>query len=228
MIRVLVVDDQILIRAGLAALLRAAPGVEVAGEAATGEDAVRLAADARPDVVLMDIRMPGMNGVTATEHILSAGEHPPRVLILTTFDLDEYVYHALRAGASGFLLKDTPPERLIAAVRTVASGDMLFAPTVTRRLVEAYTRHTDPGPAPRPAASELDPLTSRETEVLKLVGHALSNSDIASLLGLSEATVKTHLNRVMAKLHLSSRAQVVALAYESGLVTPGEPIPLRA
>ncbi|MCF6472821.1 response regulator transcription factor, partial [Nonomuraea sp. MG754425] len=142
MINVLVVDDQVLVRAGLAALIRAAPGLDVVGEAATGEEAVGLATATGPDLILMDIRMPGMNGVTATEHILSATpDHRPRVLILTTFDLDEYVYHALRVGASGFLLKDTPPERLIAAIHTIASGDMLFAPTVTRRLVEAYTRH---------------------------------------------------------------------------------------
>ncbi|MET9251097.1 response regulator transcription factor [Nonomuraea sp. NPDC003709] len=221
MINVLVVDDQILVRAGLAALIRAAPGLDVVGEAATGEEAVALAAATRPEVVLMDIRMPGMNGVTATEHILAAGSvQPPRVLILTTFDLDEYVYHALRAGASGFLLKDTPPERLIAAIHTVACGDMLFAPSVTRRLVEAYTQHAAPSTATRPTPI-LDLLTSREAEVLKLVGHALSNTEIAARLCVSEATVKTHLNRAMTKLNLSSRAQAVARAYESGLVTPG-------
>ncbi|AQZ62040.1 DNA-binding response regulator, LuxR family [[Actinomadura] parvosata subsp. kistnae] len=220
MIKVLVVDDQILVRAGLAALLRAAPGLDVVGEAATGEEAIDQAAATGPDVILMDIRMPGMNGVTATEHILSArGEQPPRVLILTTFDLDKYVYDALRIGASGFLLKDTPPERLIAAVHTVAAGDMLFAPSVTRRLIEAYTSRADPPAALRSPA--LHPLTAREVEVLKLVGRALSNAEIATRLQVSEATVKTHLNRTMTKLNLSSRAQVVALAYESGLITPG-------
>ncbi|MCK2218349.1 response regulator transcription factor [Actinomadura sp. ATCC 31491] len=218
MTSILVVDDQVLIRAGLAALIRAVPGLDVVGEAATGEDAVALAARTRPDVVLMDIRMPGMNGVTATERILAAGgEHAPRVLILTTFDLDEYVYDALRAGASGFLLKDTPPERLIAAVHTVASGDMLFAPSVTRRLIEAYIRPAGPRDVPA-----LDGLTARESEVLTLVGQALSNAEIAERLSVSEATVKTHLNRAMTKLGLSSRAQAVALAYETGLVTPGE------
>jgi DNA-binding NarL/FixJ family response regulator len=220
MIKVLVVDDQVLVRAGLAALLRAAPGIDVVGEAATGEEAIDQAASARPDIILMDIRMPGMNGVTATEHILSAnGDHRPRVLILTTFDLDKYVYDALRIGASGFLLKDTPPERLIAAVHTVASGDMLFAPSVTRRLIEAYTTRADPPAALRSPA--LHPLTAREVEVLKLVGRALSNAEIATRLRVSEATVKTHLNRTMTKLNLSSRAQIVALAYESGLIVPG-------
>ncbi|MEW9547380.1 response regulator [Nonomuraea sp. NPDC050783] len=220
MISILVVDDQVLIRAGLAALIRAAPDLDVVGEAATGDEAVALAARTRPDVILMDIRMPGMNGVTATERILSGGdEHRPRVLILTTFDLDEYVYDALRAGASGFLLKDTPPERLIAAVHTVASGDMLFAPSVTRRLIEAYTCRSGPAAPPHPPALAL--LTARETEVLTLVGQALSNAEIAERLRVSEATVKTHLNRAMTKLDLSSRAQAVALAYETGLVTPG-------
>ncbi|MBB3725672.1 response regulator [Nonomuraea dietziae] len=220
MIKVLVVDDQILIRAGLAALIRAVPDLDVVGEAASGEESVGMAAATRPDVILMDIRMPGMNGVTATERILAAEhDHRPLVLILTTFDLDEYVYSALRVGASGFLLKDTPPERLIAAIRTVASGDMLFAPSVTRRLIEAYTRR--PTPAAAPPSPELGSLTAREAEVLKLVGHALSNTEIASRLCVSAATVKTHLNRAMTKLNLTSRAQAVALAYEAGLVTPG-------
>ncbi|WP_214325940.1 response regulator [Nonomuraea sediminis] len=219
MIKVLVVDDQPLVRAGLAALIRAVPDLDVVGEAATGEEAVRLAPATRPDVILMDIRMPGMNGVTACERILAAADdHQPRVLILTTFDLDDYVYNALRVGASGFLLKDTPPERLIAAIHTIASGDMLFAPTVTRRLIETYTHR--PGPAASGPLPDLDLLTAREVEVFKLVGQALSNTEIATRLCVSEATVKTHLNRAMAKLCLSSRAQVVALAYESGLITP--------
>ncbi|GAB2483358.1 response regulator [Streptosporangium sandarakinum] len=220
MIKVLVVDDQVLVRAGLAALIRAAPGLDVVGEAASGQEAIALTATARPDVILMDVRMPGMNGVTATERILSAHrEQPPRVVILTTFDLDEYVYNALRVGASGFLLKDTPPERLIAAIHTVASGDMLFAPTVIQRLVKAYTHRPDL--AVTRIAPQLDVLTAREAEVLRLVGHALPNAEIAARLNVSEATVKTHLNRAMAKLNLGSRAQAVALAYESGLVTPG-------
>ncbi|MEU6712209.1 response regulator transcription factor [Nonomuraea sp. NPDC046802] len=214
MIKVLVVDDQVLIRAGLAAMLRAS-GLDVVGEAADGEEAVRLAADLRPEVVLMDIRMPGMNGIAAMERILAdAGGTPPKVLILSTFDLDEYVYNALRTGASGFLLKDTPPGRLIAAIHTVAAGDVLLAPSVTKRLIETFVS------PPSPAAPVLDALTARETEVLRLVGHALSNKEIAERLAVSEGTVKTHLNRLMAKLGLSSRAQVVVLSYDCGLVKP--------
>ncbi|MFJ9898435.1 response regulator [Streptomyces sp. NPDC091280] len=216
---VLVVDDQVLIRAGLAALLRAAPGIDVIGEAADGEAAVRLAATGRPEVILMDIRMPGTDGITAIERILAeADDPPPRVIVLTTFDLDEYVYAALRVGACGFLLKDTPPERLLAAVGTVASGDMLFAPSVTRRLIEAYV--PSPGPVVATGAAT-ESLTPRECEVLRLVGTGLSNTEIAERLVLSTATVKTHLNRTMTKLALSSRAQAVVLAYETGLVVPG-------
>ncbi len=218
MTSVLVADDQVLIRAGLAALIQAAPGLEVAGQAANGEEAISQAAASRPDVILMDIRMPGVNGVTATERILAAGgPHRPKVLVLTTFDLDEYVYAALRAGASGFLLKDTPPERLIAAIHTVAAGDMLLAPTVMRRLIDAYAHRPQSPPGPSP---ELQELTARETEVLTLVGKGMTNGDIADHLVVSEATVKTHLNRAMAKLNLSSRAQAVVIAYETGLVTP--------
>ncbi|MEU3949676.1 response regulator transcription factor [Streptomyces sp. NPDC029526] len=217
MTRVLVVDDQFLIRAGLAGLLRAAPGIEVVGEASSGGEAVSLAAETRPDVVLMDIRMPGMTGIEATERILAqAGGTPPRVLVLTTFDLDEYVYGALRAGASGFLLKDSGPERLLAAVAAVGAGDALFAPSVTRRLVEAYARR-----APDEQPPALEALTSREVDVLKLCGRGLSNVEIADRLFISEATVKTHLNRTMTKLNLGSRAQAVVVAYETGLVTPG-------
>ncbi|WP_433510785.1 response regulator [Nonomuraea sp. CA-143628] len=217
MIRVLVVDDQVLIRAGLAALLRAA-GLEVVGEAADGEEAVRLAATVKPEVILMDIRMPGINGITATERILAAAEGaPPKVLILTTFDLDEYVFNALRLGASGFLLKDTPPERLIAAIHTVVSGDILLAPVATKRLIEAFV---DPPPSVETPSPALDRLTSRETEVLGLVGHALSNKEIAERLSVSEGTVKTHLNRLMAKLGLTSRAQAIVLSYDCGLVRP--------
>ncbi|WP_249714876.1 response regulator transcription factor [Rhizomonospora bruguierae] len=217
-IRVLVADDQLLIRAGLAALLRAAPGIEVVGEAASGEEAVRLAWSTTPDVVLMDIRMPGLGGIGATERILGT-PRPPRVLILTTFDLDEYVYDALRAGAHGFLLKDTPPDRLLAAVATVAAGDMLFAPSITRRLIESYAGRA--GRAGTGPAADLGGLTTRECEVVRLVGTGLFNGDIADRLQISEATVKTHLNRAMSKLGLTSRAQVVVLAYETGLVVPG-------
>jgi DNA-binding NarL/FixJ family response regulator len=221
MIRVLVVDDQVLIRAGLAALLRAAPGIEVVGEAADGEQAIHLATASRPDVILMDVRMPGIGGIIATERILAAGgDPPPRVLVLTTFDLDEYVYRALRAGAHGFLLKDIPPDRLLAAVATVAAGEMLFAPTVTCRLVEAYAHRTGGVPAAMQPAAELDGLTAREREVLQLVGKGMSNTEIADHLVISEATVKTHLNRTMTKLGLASRAQAVVLAYEAGLVAP--------
>ncbi|MFG2618917.1 response regulator [Streptomyces sp. NPDC048507] len=223
MIRVLVVDDQILIRAGLVALLQAAPGIEVVGEAEDGEGAVARAAETRPDVILMDIRMPGLDGTAATERILARAVDPlPRVLVLTTFDLDEYVYAALRAGASGFLLKDTGPERLIEAVAAVARGDVLFAPSVTRRLIEAYVNRSDPVPD-TPAA--LDALTAREREVLRLTARGLSNTEIAELLFISEATVKTHLNRTMSKLALDSRAQAVVVAYETGLVVPGGPPP---
>jgi DNA-binding NarL/FixJ family response regulator len=214
---VLVVDDQVLIRAGLAALIRAAPGLDVAGEASDGAEAVTMAAELRPNVILMDVRMPGLNGTDATARILAAATaHPPKVLILTTFDLDEYVYAALRAGASGFLLKETSPERLLSAIHVVAGGDSLFAPSITRRLIEAY--------APRSApAAGLESLTPRESEVLRLVATGRTNADIAGELYVSEATVKSHLNRLMSKLDLSSRAQAVVVAYETGLVVPGQP-----
>ena len=240
MVRVLIVDDQVLIRAGMAAILRAAPGYEVVGEACDGEQAVTMAERTEPDVVLMDIRMPELDGIAATRRILTSGKpNPPRVLILTTFDLDEYVYKALRAGASGFILKDTPPERLLAALKAVADGDTLFSPTVTARLVQAFCAVADAGPDGAPGtqpgrvANTLAPadraalatLTARETDVLRLVATGLSNTDIAERLVVSEGTVKTHLNRSMAKLNLSSRAQVVVLAYESGLVVPGQPQP---
>jgi DNA-binding NarL/FixJ family response regulator len=238
MLRVLIADDQVLIRAGMAAILRAAPGYEVVGEACDGEEAVKMCELTEPDVVLMDIRMPEVDGITATRRILGSGRSkPPRILILTTFDIDEYVYKALRAGASGFVLKDTPPERLLAAIKAVADGDTLFSPTVTARLVEAFCAVADsaegtpavPG-APGAARAGLAPadraalatLTARETDVLRLVATGLSNGEIAERLVVSEGTVKTHLNRSMAKLNLSSRAQVVVLAYESGLVVPGQ------
>lgn len=225
-IRVLVVDDQALIRAGLVALFTAAPGFEVVGEAADGGQAVTLAAGTRPDVILMDIRMPVLDGIAATRRILddhrraAHPEDPPRVIVLTTFDLPEYVYTALGEGASGFLVKDTPPERIISAVRTIAAGDILIAPHITHRLIETYARHhraTAVG-TPRLAA-----LTARETEVLRLVGNGLTNAQIAQRLVLSEATVKTHVKRTMAKLRLSSRAQAVVVAYESGLIVPTAP-----
>ncbi|HTJ66865.1 MAG TPA: response regulator transcription factor [Actinospica sp.] len=239
MVRVLIADDQVLIRAGMAAILRAAPGYEVVGEARDGEEAVRMAELTEPDVVLMDIRMPEVDGITATRRILGPGKpNPPRILILTTFDIDEYVYKALRAGASGFVLKDTPPERLLAALKAVSDGDTLFSPTVTARLIQAFCAVADsadgtpavpghPAPGARPTLAPADraalaTLTARETDVLRLVATGLSNNEIAERLVVSEGTVKTHLNRSMAKLNLSSRAQVVVLAYESGLVIPGQ------
>ncbi|KUJ69013.1 LuxR family transcriptional regulator [Streptomyces albus subsp. albus] len=223
MVKVLVVDDQELIRAGIAALLRAAPDVEVVGEASDGDEAVALASERRPDVVVMDIRMPGTDGITATERILDqAADPPPRVLILTTFDLDAYVYAALRAGASGFILKDTGPQRLLAAISAVAGGDTLFAPSVTRRLIEAYVQAPPDAAPARPAAGTLDVLTERELEVLRLTGRGMANAEMAERLFISEATVKTHLNRAMAKLGVCSRAQAVVLAYESGLVVAGQ------
>ncbi|GGU29472.1 hypothetical protein GCM10010289_58490 [Streptomyces violascens] len=216
---VLVVDDQDLIRAGIAALLRAAPGFAAVTEAADGESAVAAARAHRPDVILMDIRLPGIDGITAAERILAAHPvAPPRIIVLTTFDVDEYVYAALRVGASGFLLKDTPPDRLISAVMTIAAGDMLFAPAVTRRLIEAYTLRPD---EPCSDHAGLSQLTSREQDVLQLVAKGLTNDEIAAALVVSEATVKTHLHRTMTKLRLRSRAQAVAVAYEAGLVVPG-------
>ncbi|MFF3068915.1 response regulator [Kitasatospora sp. NPDC057904] len=223
MTTVLVVDDQILVRAGLAALIHAAPGLDVCGQAADGEQAIALAARLRPDVVLMDIRMPDVDGITATERILAQAVDPlPRVLVLTTFDLDEYVYGALRVGASGFLLKETPPERLLTAIEVVAGGDMLFAPSVTCRLIEAYAHRIG---QEADAPTELDPLTARELDVLQLVGAGLGNSEIADELAVTVGTVKTHLNRIMTKVGISSRAQAVVLAYESGLITPRRALP---
>ncbi|MGW7292704.1 response regulator [Streptomyces xiamenensis] len=216
-VRVLVADDQPLIRAGLTALLNATPGITTVGEADNGARAVELAAAQRPDVILMDIRMPGMDGIAATRAIVAAaGEDGPRILILTTFDLPVYVYTALGEGAAGFLLKDTPPDRIITAVRTVAAGDMLIAPRITRDLVETYAEHHRTTVDRR----MLGGLTPRETEVLRLVGGGLTNAEIAERLVLSEATVKTHVKRVMSKLNLSSRAQAVVIAYESALITP--------
>ncbi|MFI9406964.1 response regulator [Nocardia sp. NPDC052316] len=220
MISVLVVDDQPLIRAGLVALVNADPGLTVVGEAVDGAQAVTVAAAEKPDVIVMDIHMPSVSGITAARRILGHTEPAPRILMLTTFDLDEYVYEALQAGASGFVLKETDPDRLLGAIHTVAKGDTLFAPTVTRRLIENYIQHNDRSGAPN-RRTELDLLTTRELEVLRLVGTGAGNNEIARHLNISEGTVKTHLNRVMTKLDLTSRAQAVVIAYETGLVTPG-------
>jgi DNA-binding NarL/FixJ family response regulator len=215
MIRVLLADDQALVRAGFRMILKAEPGIEVAGEAADGVEAVALAAETAPDVVLMDVRMPEMDGIEATRRIVTS-EDAPRVLVLTTFDLDEYVYEALRAGASGFLLKDAPEEQLLAGIRIVAGGGSLFAPSVTRRLIERFA----PPETPR-LREGLDELTPREVEVLRLVARGLSNAEIAKDLFLSEHTVKTHIAHMLQKLDLRDRTQAVVAAYESGLVRPG-------
>jgi DNA-binding NarL/FixJ family response regulator len=217
MIRILIADDQALVRGGFRAILEAQPDIEVVGEAEDGHDAVELAGQTAPDVVLMDIRMPRLDGIAATSAILAAPT-PPKVLILTTFDLDEYVYQALRAGASGFLLKSAPPRELADAIRTVASGDSLLAPEITRRLIEDYVAR--PRPARTPDAT-FERLTPREVEVMTLIARGLSNAEIASRLYLSEPTVKTHVTRVFAKLGVRDRVQAVVLAYESGLVQPG-------
>ena len=218
-IRVLVVDDQELVRSGFCVILDAVDGVEVVGEAGNGEAAVAAVAAHRPDVVLMDIRMPGMDGLEATRLITRQSPAAPKVVILTTFDIDDYVYEALRAGASGFLLKDSPRHDLIAAVRAAAAGDALLAPSVTRRLIEAFARRP---PETLPSPSRLASLTTREQDVLLLLARGRSNSEIAAALFVTEATVKTHVGNVLAKLGLRDRVQAVILAYETGMVVPGE------
>ena len=220
MIRVAVADDQALVRSGFVVLLRSAEGIDVVGEAADGREAVELAQRARPDVILMDIRMPEMDGLEATRRITSDdGAASTKVLILTTFDLDEYVFEALRSGASGFLLKDTLPDDLLAAVRVVAAGEALLAPKVTRRLIEQFVQQ--PAHAPSEAPPGLDTLTDREREVLSAVARGLSNAEIAEQLFMSHATAKTHVSRLLTKLDARDRAQLVMLAYEAGVVVPG-------
>jgi DNA-binding NarL/FixJ family response regulator len=219
-IRVLVVDDQELVRSGFCVILDAADGITVVGEAANGEAAVSQAAAHEPDVVLMDIRMPGMDGLEATRLITGGPAAAPKVVMLTTFDLDDYVYEALRAGASGFLLKDSPRHDLIAAVRAAAAGDALLAPSVTRRLIEAFARRP---PETAPSPSQLASLTARERDVLLMLARGRSNAEIAAGLFVSEATVKTHVGNLLAKLGLRDRVQAVILAYETGLVVPGSP-----
>jgi DNA-binding NarL/FixJ family response regulator len=219
-VRVLLVDDQALVRAGFRRILDAEDDLEVVGEAGDGLQAIDSARRLRPDVILMDIRMRELDGIEATRRILDGdGDRRPRVLMLTTFDLDEYVYDALRAGASGFLLKDVPPEQLVDAVRVVADGEALLAPSITRRLIEQYAHAMPPEPEPPPG---LDELTPREREVLGYLVQGLSNAEIAERLVVTEGTVKTHVARLLTKLGLRDRVQAVVLAYESGLVRPGE------
>jgi DNA-binding NarL/FixJ family response regulator len=217
-IRVLIADDQSLVRAGFRLVLENHPDIEVVGEASNGHEALHGTARLQPDVVLMDIRMPELDGIEATRRVIAnGGESPPRVLMLTTFDLNEYVYEALRAGASGFLLKDVPPEELAAGIRVVARGDALLAPSITKRLIHEFARAA---PASAPPAG-FDELTAREVEVFKLVARGLSNAEIAAELVVSETTVKTHVARLLMKLGLRDRVQAVVLAYESGIAVPG-------
>lgn len=213
-VRVVLADDQPLVRAGLRMILRPEPDLEVVGEASDGADAIELCRRQRPDVVLMDVRMPGIDGIEATRAV-TALESPPRVLVLTTFDLDEIVYDALRAGASAFLLKDAPEERLLTAIRVVADGGSMFAPSVTRRLIEEFAAR-----GPKPVA-RLGALSERETEVLRLMARGRSNSEIGQELFVTENTVKTHVARIFTKLDARDRVQAVVMAYESGLVRPG-------
>ena len=217
-VRVLIADDQELVRTGFRLILDSEPDIEVIGEATDGRQAVTMARELAPDVILMDIRMPELDGIEATRQVVAHnGDASPRVLMLTTFDLDEYVYDALRAGASGFLLKDVPANQLAAGIRMVAAGDALLAPTITRRLIEEFA-------APERAAEtppDLDELTPRELEVFRLVAKGMSNAEIAAELIVSETTVKTHVARILMKLHLRDRVQAVVYAYESGLIQPG-------
>ena len=230
MISVLLVDDHSLIRMGFRLVLAAETDIEVVGEAADGATAVAMCSALRPDVVLMDVRMPGRDGIEATRDIVAAGL-PCKVLILTTFDLDDYVYAGLRAGASGFLLKDTQPDNLVAAIHTIAAGDSVLAPTATTRLVRQFADSPRPGPPSGPPPSNLpaaqlrQALTGREQDVFSRMAAGLSNGEIAASLFLSEGTVKIHVGRILAKLSLRDRVQAVVLAYESGLVTPGTPLP---
>jgi len=218
-VRVLVVDDQAVVRAGFRTMLGEEPDLEVVGQAGDGREGVRLARALRPDVVLMDVRMPGMDGIEATRRIVEdRSADLPRVLVLTTFDIDDYVFAALRAGASGFLLKDAEPDEIITAVRVVAGGESLLAPQVTRRLIEEFVRST---PRPAGAATDLRRLTRRETEVLALAARGLSNAEIAEALTLGGSTIKTHMNNVLSKLQLRDRVQATIFAYDVGLVRPG-------
>jgi DNA-binding NarL/FixJ family response regulator len=215
MTRILIADDEALVRGGLRMILEGQPDLEVVGEASDGSEALSRAQELMPDLVLMDIRMPGLDGLTATRSLLAKPEPAPKVLVLTTFDLDEYVYEAIRAGASGFLLKSAPPQQLIEGVRTVMAGDALLAPEITRRLLDRFTRRPPPSGGAPP---ELAELTQRELEVLRLIADGRSNGEIAGALVLSEATVKSHVNHILTKLRLRDRVQAVVLAYRSGLM----------
>ena len=219
-VRVLIVDDQALVRAGFKMILESEPDIEIVGEAEDGLQAVEAALALAPDVVLMDIRMPNLDGLEATRRILDGAGEGPRVLMLTTFDLDEYVYEALRAGASGFMLKDTPPEQLVSAIHVVASGDALLSPSITKRVIEEFISRPPSSIAIQPSP-KLAELTARELEVLGFMARGLSNSEIAKDLFVSETTVKTHVARILMKLHLRDRVQAVVFAYETGLVEPG-------
>jgi DNA-binding NarL/FixJ family response regulator len=221
-IRALIVDDEPLVRGGVRMILESEDDIEVVGEAADGEEALAQTRTLKPDIVLLDIRMPRLDGVETTRRLTHAAGQPSRVLILTTFDLDEYVYGAMKAGASGFILKNVPPAKLIDAVRTVANGEALLDPAITRRMIESFVRRPPAGPG-RPA--KLAELTERELEVLRLIARGLSNGEIAQSLFLSEATVKSHVNRLLSKLDLRDRTQAAILAYETGLIEPGEGTP---
>lgn len=219
MLRVVVADDEALVRGGLRMILENQDDIEVAGEANDGAEAVALAGDLHPDLVLMDVRMPGLDGIEAARRIVNDARTATRVLMLTTFDRDEYVYEALKAGASGFLLKSVPPEQLVAAVRVAAAGEALLAPTITRRLIEEFVRRPPPG---QDVPERLGDLTERERDVLRLIAQGRSNNEIAESLYLGEGTIKTHINRIFRKLDLRDRAQAVVIAYETGLVHPGQ------
>jgi DNA-binding NarL/FixJ family response regulator len=220
MITVLVVDDEPLVRSGVRMILESEGDIEVIGEAADGKQALEQTRMLAPDVVVLDIRMPGLDGIETTRRLVAHARPTPRVLILTTFDLDDYVYEALKAGASGFILKNVPPAKLVDAVRTVAGGEQLLAPAITRRMIERFVRRP---PTSDSARSQLATLTARELDVLKLIARGLSNTEIAKSLFLSEATVKSHVNRMLSKLNLRDRTQAAVLAYETGLVEPGDP-----
>ena len=218
-IRVLIADDQPMVRAGLRMILELEPDIDIVGEAADGNEAVAVAAATEPDVILMDVRMPNLDGLEATRRIVGSREDGPRVLILTTFDLDVYVYEALASGASGFVLKDIEPEKLVDAIRVIANGEALLSPTVTRKLIEEFVRR--PPDVVRPSPRELEQLTAREAEIMALVARGLSNAEIAAQAFVSEPTVKTHVARILMKLGLRDRVQVVVYAYEHGLAKPG-------